>query len=219
MTGAASAATATAGVLSVSDVINLVSAGVSLILSLFAIWLSLWFYRLSKDTEKNVTETLAKITTQGDMLQKLTGRWMDRLTRYATDSHPTTETVATLITLIRGDTTVSTAGAAIKTEDNTEELVACYIGIFYYAVITNMGFQDLVPPAELFDPENAGHKGLARVVDTSAADVIFMEDVLEGVAPKLIAASRLAHLHRHATGLRGSVKTTTDLFAERARSS
>ena len=67
-----------------SQIINVTAAIVSIILGILAIVLSLWFYRQTKDTEKEVSRSLSKIETQAEMLQKITGKQLDRLTKFVT---------------------------------------------------------------------------------------------------------------------------------------
>ena len=71
-----------------SNTISLIASATSIILALLAIILSVWFFVLSKKTEKESSNSLTKIETQADSLQKLTGRWMDRLTKYVTTDKP-----------------------------------------------------------------------------------------------------------------------------------
>lgn len=69
----------------------------SLVLGGFAIWLSLQFFIKGKESEKQIALTLEGIKMQTDALQKLTGRWMDRLTRYATEPRPADEGLKLLL--------------------------------------------------------------------------------------------------------------------------
>ena len=70
------------------EIINIFSSLASLILAVISIWLSLYFYAKSKDTEKNVNEALTEIKTHAGTLERLTGKWMDRFTRYVTTPQP-----------------------------------------------------------------------------------------------------------------------------------
>ena len=74
--------------LGIFDLINLISSIASLILSVIAIWLSLYFYKESKNNEKNLNNTLSEIKTHTGVLEKLTGKWIDRLTRFVTSPQP-----------------------------------------------------------------------------------------------------------------------------------
>jgi hypothetical protein len=74
--------------LTILDIINLTSSLASLLLSIIAIWLSLYFFIQSKNTEKNVNEALTEIKTHTGTLERLTGKWMERLTRFVTSPQP-----------------------------------------------------------------------------------------------------------------------------------
>ena len=78
------------------EIASIVGSIVSVIVGLVAISLAVYFYTQSKDTEGNVSTALASIQAQTEALQKLTGRWMDRLTRYATEARPSEEALVQL---------------------------------------------------------------------------------------------------------------------------
>mgnify|MGYP003587795725 CR=1 FL=1 len=82
---------------------SLAGSIVSIVLGLFAICLSIYFFVQSKKTEQNISVSLAKIETQTDALQKLTGRQLDRLTKYVTQpkSSSTDEAMAELIPVLK----------------------------------------------------------------------------------------------------------------------
>lgn len=82
------------------DILNTSVGLMSLVLGGFAIWLSWAFYSKAKDAEKQTAVTLEAIKAQSNTLQRLTGRWMDRLTRYATESRPADEGLMMLINTI-----------------------------------------------------------------------------------------------------------------------
>ena len=68
------------------EIWSIVSSIVSVILGFFAIVISLWFFMVSRKTEKDVSNALAEIKTQADMLQKISGKQLDRLTKYVTEA-------------------------------------------------------------------------------------------------------------------------------------
>lgn len=74
--------------MSTAEVWSVVSSIVSVILAVFAIGLSIYFFVETKNTEQRVTNSLAKIEAQAEGLQKLNAKWMDRLTRYVTEDRP-----------------------------------------------------------------------------------------------------------------------------------
>ena len=67
---------------------SIVASVVSIILGLVAIAVSIYFFVTNQKTEKNVSNSLTKIETQTEMLQKITGRQIDRLTKFVTEPKP-----------------------------------------------------------------------------------------------------------------------------------
>lgn len=83
------------------EAINLASSIASIILAVIAIGMSVYFYTQSKNTETKVESSLESIKAQTDTLQKLTGKWMDRLTKYVTDSNPYDQTFIHIISALK----------------------------------------------------------------------------------------------------------------------
>ena|SRR5271157_3891784 len=82
------------------DILTVLSTAVgfmSLVLGGFAIWLSFQFYSKAKDAETRTAITLEAIKAQSEALQKLTGRWMDRFTRHATEPKPADQGLLALV--------------------------------------------------------------------------------------------------------------------------
>jgi hypothetical protein len=156
--------------LSILDAFNLAASITSIILAVLAIILSLLFFVRGKDSERLVTNALEGIRTQTDALQKLTGRWMDRLTRYATE-RPGEETLLILMQTLR-EMPASLANVfrppapadTADVEGLRAHAIIGYIGTFYYAALTNLWSQGYLPvdPPDADDPTR-------RVVDQSFA--------------------------------------------------
>ena len=70
------------------EVWSIASSGVSIILAVLAMWFAFYVYDKGKNTDQSITNSLAKIESQAESLQKLSGKWMDRLTRYVTEHRP-----------------------------------------------------------------------------------------------------------------------------------
>jgi hypothetical protein len=68
--------------------IGLLASVASLILAVIAIWLSLYFYSKSKDTETEVRVVLGQIKQQTESLERLSARQLMRLTRAVTEPRP-----------------------------------------------------------------------------------------------------------------------------------
>jgi len=117
------------------DVLNISVGVISLILGGFAIWLSVYFFIKAKESEKETAKTLEAIRTQSDALQKLTGKWMDRFTRYATEPKPADEGLMMLVnTMANLPTTIlthlrvhTTTEPAPSNEALFGELTDCYM--------------------------------------------------------------------------------------------
>ena len=173
----------------------------SLALGGFAIWLSIHFYEKAKDAEKQAALLLEGIRTQTDSLQKLTGRWMDRFTRHATEPKPMDEGLMTLVSAVADlPTTILTTLRINPGADNAQveplraELVNTYIGLHYYSAIANVALQAHLPSATDYDEANTGHTTLRRLLDSTAADFNFMAQSINATEPRHVDASRLAHL-------------------------
>jgi hypothetical protein len=96
------------------DIINFFSSVASLILAIISIWLSLYFYSKSKDTEKHVDEALTEIKTHAGTLERLTGKWMDRFTRYVTTPQPMDAATEKLIDVIKASNSQGNAQTGIS---------------------------------------------------------------------------------------------------------
>ena len=182
-------------------IINTAVGLMSIVLGLFAIWLSLHFYDRAKDSEKATTTALEAIRAQSDALQRLTGRWMDRFTRHATEPRPADEGLMALVsamadlpTTILTTLRITPAAEPGQLEPLRAELVDSYIGLYYYTALTNVATQALLPSAEDYTETDNYHRNLRRIVDSSAADFDHMARVLGATDGARLAASRLSHL-------------------------
>ena len=195
--------------------ISLIAAIASLILSIIAIALSLYFYDRGKSTEKSVGVSLAKIEKHGEMLQKLTGKWMDRFTRHATSAKPADETTLVLIEAIRGLTGTgisSQLDASVSADNYERELVSSYIAIFYYCALANVISQHHLPDLEDLDTDNS----IQILVDQSHDDYYHMGTILQNIDQAKVAASPLNHQYTIALGWKDNVKKSTTVYADRA---
>ena len=71
--------------MSAGELWSIVSSIVSIILAIVAIGLAVYFFVVGRNTETRVGSSLTKIETQAEMLQRLTGRQLDRLTKFVTE--------------------------------------------------------------------------------------------------------------------------------------
>ena len=174
----------------------------SLIFGGFAIWLSLHLYTKAKDAERETTNALAAIKAQSEALQRLTGRWMDRFTRHATEPRPADEglmqlvhVVASLPTTILAHLDVVRAPAQSNVPPQLiRELTDAYVGLYYYTALSNVLAQSLLPTEDIYNPQDSLHSGVSALVDRTAADFQHMANVMGGLDQSLVANSSLKRL-------------------------
>lgn len=205
------------------DVLNTAVGLMSLVLGGFAIWLGLHFYEKAKESEKQTAPALEAIRAQSDALQKLTGRWMDRFTRHATEPKPADEGLMALVSAMADlPTTILTTLRITPTTDPAQlepllsELVDSYIGLYYYTAITNVTAQALLPSPEDYDETSEYHRTVRRFVDVSATDFNHMARTLANADAGRVAASRLSHLLAEAKDVwRPSIRSADAVFRSR----
>lgn len=199
------------------DIINLISSLASLILSVIAIWLALYFYHKSKDTEKEVNETLTEIKTHTGTLERLTGKWMDRFTRYVTTPQRVDEMQERLLQIISFTTQSSVNQLPPAPDGNTkpqltEYLVSSYLALYYYAGLTNIATQFYLPKLDELEPGNT----LKNIVDRSHADFVYLENLIASLDQSLVQNSQLLNLYNEGLQMKGLVKDSTMVYQERA---
>jgi hypothetical protein len=200
------------------DYINLVSSLASLILSILAIWLSLYFYTKSKDTEKTVDSALTGIRTQTDSLQKLSSKQLDKYTTYATTPRPPDESWVILARLIEtkmGPSVQANSESADQTEllrQMGQSLVDNYIAVLYYSGMANVAFQRFLPEdiAEL--EENTSAKA---IVDLTNSDFRYVKGWIDEYAADSVESSRLKWMYDEAIDFESHVQDTSMTYAAR----
>jgi hypothetical protein len=207
-----------------TDAFNLAASIVSIILALLSIGLSLAFFIAAKRTERSVESSLTKIETQTEMLQKITGKQLDRLTKFATDRPDgSADFVPQMLEVIMKLPQALTASLAPQgpsgpPQELLDELLVCYVALHFYAAHTNFWCQEHLPSAGDFDEQNNLHCLVKRIVDMSAIDFQHMEGVIAKITP-----DRLVEIHNSALVgetrefLARHVKTAADLFVARER--
>ncbi|KKQ81496.1 MAG: hypothetical protein UT05_C0015G0005 [Parcubacteria group bacterium GW2011_GWF2_38_76] len=162
---------------------NLLATITSFVLSIVAIWMALYFYHKSKEAEKNTAITLNEIKNHAGMLERLTGRWMDRFTKYAVNPKPADETTTLLMSIVERSIIPTSTG--LKQIDETDppenliiELITCYILIHYYSALTNISTQGYLPD-EISQIDNS--LKIKELVDSSSTTFFHLDKVLEKV--------------------------------------
>jgi len=132
--------------LSNTHILYLVSSIASLSLSIAAIWMSVYFYRKSKDTEKSVAVSLRGIESQTSTLSSITEKHMGQLIGSFTGLRPIEEVLVRFIentrleeTTIDRNLTLPTNSDPNSQRGNKEISLAAKAA--YYAALTNAFMQ------------------------------------------------------------------------------
>jgi hypothetical protein len=204
------------------DILTIINTAVglmSLVLGALAIFLSLHLYIKSKDAERQVAVALESIRVQSGSLERLTGRWMDRFTRHATEPRPADEGLLALVSTVAALPQTILAHLKVQTEvpQSNEallrELVDAYIALYYYAGSNNVVSQALLPSEDDFSKDEETHVAIQGIVDRSASDFAIMENVLTRVDANRLKTSNLRHLLDEAVSRwRPHVRYTSQAF-------
>ena len=199
---------------------------VSMILAIMAMWFAFYIYDKGKATDQSITNSLSKIEAQAESLQKLSGKWMDRLTRYVTQERPPGPLDQTLPELV---TVLATLPQAITMQINQptksdppehliEELLTCYIVIYYYTALTNFWTQGYLPDVADFDEKNEFHQLTKRVTDGSSQDFGNIARILEATDQQRLSRNSLAHMLVETRNLwRHHVRSVADIWQRKAK--
>lgn len=203
---------------------GVVSGIVSLLMGGLSIWLSLHFYTQTNKTERSVTNSLTKIETQADALQKINAKWMDRLTKYVTEDRPQPiidASIVQLLEIVRTSHSISTTVSVPDKPENGElirEIINCYIIIYYYSALSNYWAQFKLPDIDDFNEADQLHILAKNVIDGSAGDFNHFANLLEKFAPEMLDAATLKPLLEETRDLwRNSVRGVAETFLRRNR--
>lgn len=182
------------------DVIDGVSFGAniaSLILSVLAIGISIYFYTQAKGVESKVQSALGEIKTQTNALQALALRQVDRLTKFATTPRDdsSAQTVELLTSYMRElpNIVVSLRAPAETSNEPAlrRELVDTYIVLWHYTGLANIWIAagHLPTSPEYFIESDAQHAGVKTLVDRTAGDFRYLASVVTKFDISQISAS------------------------------
>jgi hypothetical protein len=208
---------------STSEVVSLAAAIVSLIVSILAIGLSVYFYTQSKNTETSVSGLLEGIRAQTDALQKIVGKQMSVLIRNVTEQpnlefsvygqmiSAIREIPGNMTTLLQMPTS-SERAAHQSAQEWRQESLKSYIIAFYYSALSNMANQVYLPPLNQLEGGNI----FKRIIDSSHADFTSLDTWFSAMNPQELRASPLHGYYTEALGWKPFVKDSTAVYAERA---
>lgn len=185
------------------EIVNLISSLASLILALIAIWLALHFYDRAKSAEKQTAVNVNEIKTQTRALTDISSRMLDKYTDYAVQPKAADETFLAVVQLL-GQTTASNI-TNYPTANNATELreygISATITALFYAGITNLALQDLLPINRgLVEEDN----NLPQLLDGSRDDFFVLDNTLGGVEINALNGNNLANLYQIAMGWKGN---------------
>lgn len=192
--------------------LGLASGLVSIILAVVAIWLAIHFYNQAKGSEIAVATALADIRAQTSTLERIAGRQLDRLTKYATQSKPEDPQLAEFLITFRQFTQTALApaipaqGGASSAILGTEHLLSIY-NVMYFAALANIGWNrqllpgnqrpaDQEPMALLVDESHQFFYAHLHILDSHRPDALQRAGILEGLASirnELIPLLRTSH--------------------------
>ncbi len=183
-------------------VLNTAVGLMCLVLGGFAIWLSFQFYSKAKDTEMRTAITLEAIKAQSEALQKLTGRWMDRFTRHATEPKPADEGLLALVNAMANLPTTILTHLRVYTESKggephegaLAEILNGYVCMYHYTALANVGWQALIPTSDAVDETDPRYMMAVQIVDSTAKDFRYIETVLGKVDRSRLSVSAYINL-------------------------
>jgi len=203
---------------------SIISSIVSVILAFFAIGISIWFFMVGKNTEKDVSNSLTQIKTQAEMLQKISGKQLDRLTKYVTEPKDVSQTESFNEILkvvaqipISLSSTFQQNSAAEDVTTLRAELISCYIALYFYTAQTNFWSHIMLPDAGEFDSESHFDATCKRITDMSATDFDAMDKLLAKFNASELSENSLNHLLEETKETwRNLVLNTSQVYEQRA---
>lgn len=187
----------------------------TIILSVLAIGLSVYFYVQGRATETRITTALAEIRQQTTALDKLSGRLLDRLARAVTESAKPEHEERRMLLLFQAVRQFNSPTSTPR-EWSPEErgwVINIVAAAHFYAGVANVLLQHHVP-ASIGDVE----EDVRRLVDMSCADFALSHSWL--VAPGVtIPEGNSAGLFSWAQQWRPYVRDTLGVFAARSAES
>jgi len=210
----------------VVEIFSVASSIASLVLALVAMWFAMYVYDKTKTTDQSITNSLAKIEAQAESLQKLSGKWMDRLTRYVTTDRPPgllDQQLPHLITVLAQlpqaiTMQISQPQKSDPPEQLIEELLTCYIVMYYYTALTNFWAQAHLPDASDIDEKNEFQQMTRRIVDGSCQDFNHMAQLLGAIDQQRLERNPSVNVLVETRDLwRHHVRSVADVWVQRGK--
>ncbi len=207
--------------LTIVDWTSFAADAIAIVLGILAVGLAMYFYIAGRRTEKEVSNSLVKIETQAEMLNRVTMRQLDKLTEYATRPRGGSE-VENFAKYF--DTLKGLAEGGIKVTDGSQEQNAANeanmlrIALRFYVAQTNYWSQAFLPSAGENDPTNDFEQYTKRIVDLSHADFGVVTSWMGSPTQGEIDTTGLRHLYVETnTRLVPEVRSVSDIYEQRAK--
>jgi hypothetical protein len=205
--------------LSTLDWFTLVSTIASLILAVLAIWLAIYFFVKSKNSEKESASLLVRINSQTDLLHKVSNKLLDKYVAYSTQPKQADETYVLLAQVVQ--TTLSQGlasnGTTAANQQVMQELTTIYIAVLYYSALSNVYLQGAIP-SEMTEAElEQQSPWLRTLLDRSSADFFVANEWLNQNGGGYIESSTAKQYYQEMTDgeFTKVVKDTFGAFAQR----
>jgi hypothetical protein len=129
------------------DWLSIISSIFSIGLAILALWLSLRFFFSTNKSEKEATKLLTEIKTQTNLMQRVTGKMLDKYVTFSTTPQSDqTEVLVRLLTLTGTGPNSGLVNDQKSFDDKTvlKELTNLYIAVAYHSALTNIFLQEHV---------------------------------------------------------------------------
>lgn len=216
--------------MSALEITSIVASVVGAILAIVAIWQSMYFYTQAKGSEARVELALTGIKAQTEALKALSGRQLDRLTKYATtprEEHThaaqvladTMRDIPNIVLRLMPAAPNAPSQPALHSPSRSE-LVHLYVALWSYIGATNVWASFSLPSPQTFDDDDNFHRIAKRTVDRSAGDFQFMSSIVDHLSRDEIEACDPYYIdiyNETQEVLRELIGDTAYQFAQRAK--
>lgn len=138
--------------------LGIASSIASTVLAVVAMAQSLYFYNQAKASERAAAETLAAIRAQTQTLEKIAGRQLDRLTRFATQPRQPAGDVTHVVALMRELSTLTAAAPPSPAQGTISKEVQTILNTYnvaYFSALANVGWAAFMANDKNFEEQDA----------------------------------------------------------------
>ena len=181
--------------------VSLAASAASIIIAFVAIAQATYYYTQGKDTSREVAVSLADIKSATHSLEKLSGRYLERLTKHVTEhstrQHEDVFQLAMLFAEIPRTNAQQVPTAEGLSEAQLQEAISLWIMMHHYTALTNACAQAVLQPVEEIDGSNEIHSGFLLLIDRSYTDFMLFDNLLANVDNETLSKNAHASLYEH----------------------